>query len=125
MLGNLRGSAVRARKNQIRSNADSSRQYLKSVNFNLEELARQEGHVARAMVLSVDFWIATKESVNNWLSEFNPDDQDTRLEVNDLATDFDLGDAVAHPPDPPPLRLPPAGLNLTPRLLPAPRPARS
>lgn len=125
VLGNLCGSAARAPKTQLRLNADTSRRYLDLLDLELEYLGKEEGQARRALVMGIDFWIANKESVADWLCELDSDDQDTKLVVYDLVTDFDLGDAVTYPPDPPPPRLPAAGLNLTHRLLPAPRPERS
>lgn len=113
LLGNLLGSAVRARKKQIRSNVDSSRRYLELIDFDLVELGRQEGHVARALVLGVDFWLATKESVDDWLSGLEIKAQGTSLTSDDLLTDSECAEDVTYPPSPPPPRLPAAGLNLT------------
>lgn len=125
MLGNLRGSAARASKKQLSLNGDTSRQYLDLVDLELEDLAKEEGQAPRALVMGIDFLLARKESTTGWLSELDSDDQNTKLAVHELIRDFDLSDAITYPPDPPPLRLPAAGLNLTNRLLPTPRPARS
>jgi len=125
VLGELRGGGTRARKSLIRANADGSRRYLELLELALEELAIQDGQAERALVLGVDFWLAGKESAANWLSELDFVVKETRSGIDDLGKDFDLAGTGNYPTDPPPPRLPAAGLYLTPRIFPAPRPARS
>lgn len=125
MLGYLRGAGIRARRSQISAMAVSSRQYLELLDLDLGELAKDERHATRGLVMATDFWLASKESQDDWLSGlFDLGDQDV-TESFLQAEDFEHGATGSYPPDPLPPSLPASGFNLTPRLLQSPRCARS